>query len=368
MKKRKNNLKLTYPLRTNMIRNHQSKNPKNQPAEPEITREQRLKQLEEIFQQGKKEYLNLFRECPEALVYTNIDGIILHVNHYFELLTGYPEENLKGNSLIYCLKPEDRSYFETNNREYFETVISREDHSRIEVLVMRSFNQTENRLAGMIFSFRDISIRKKERKVTQTLYRISQITHSGISIQEMYPLVHQQLGEIIDATNFYVALLGLEQGQLHFPYYTDEAAGQDEIFINRYCTSQSIFHYILKVGKPVLMDYQRYRKMLSYGYIEPWDVMTNTHLWLGIPLKVNDQVIGVIALQSYDNARLYSEKDLGLLEFVSQQLAGAIYHKNIEVQLERFYQNQDKEDISETGNGSILETKQSVPVEDQENE
>ena len=83
------------------------------------------------------------------------------------------------------------------------------------------------------------------------------------------------------------------------------------------------------------MDFQRYRKMLSYGYIEPWDVMTNTHLWLAVPLKIEQKVIGVLALQSYDNARLYSEKDIDLLEFVAQQLSAAIFRKSIKIEPEK---------------------------------
>jgi len=335
MRKGKNFKKLPFCLKGRIIRNHKNiVTPKNQAIKKEVSAEQRLSQLEQVYRQGRQEYINLFRECPEALVYTNIDGIIMHVNRSFEELTGYQEDELKGNALVYCLKPEERSYFETGTMQYFESTISGKNDYLIEVTVSRAINQTNNRLAGIIYSFRDIYRRKRERKINRTLYRISQIASFDIPLQEMYALIHEQLGEIIDATNFYIALSGSGQEQLSFPYYTDKAAGQDEVFINRYCSSQSIFHYILKIGKPVLMDYQRYRKMLSYGYIEPWDVMTNTHLWLGVPLKIDKKMIGVIALQSYDNARLYREKDIDLLEFVSQQLSAAIYRRILERKLE----------------------------------
>ena len=288
------------------------------------------KKLEEFFLQGRQEYLNLFKTCPVALVYTNIDGIILYVNHYFEELTGFSEDEIKGNTLIYCLKPEEHSFFEDHNQTSFETIIRTKNNSRIEVMVKRTWNQIDNRIAGMIFSFQDISFLKKERKLKQTLYRISQLVHSELSLPEIYPLVHEQLKKVIVAANFYIALWDTDQKQLSFPYYTDEAAGDDEIFIQRYSSAQSIFHYILDIGKPVLMDFQHYRKMLSYGYIQPWDVMTNTHLWLAVPLKVEQKVIGVLALQSYDNARLYSEKDIDLLEFIAQQLSTVIYRKEME--------------------------------------
>ena len=52
--------------------------------------------------------------------------------------------------------------------------------------------------------------------------------------------------------------------------------------------------------------------------------------WLGVPLKVEDRVIGAMVVQSYTNPELYSEKDIGLLEFVSSQVATAIERKRTE--------------------------------------
>jgi len=329
--------------------NHKKKNnARNKISSQKFSSEEWLKKLEERYLQGRQEYLNLFRESPVALVYTDIDGIVRYANRCFEELTGFSEDELKGQSLAYCLKPEEHSFLKTNNNTSFETVVSRSDNTRLLALINRTYNQVDNRLAGMIFSFQNISFLKKERRVRQTLYQISQLTHSDLPLLEIYPLVHEQLKKIIVATNFYIALWDSKQQQLNFPYYTDEASGDDELFIQRYGTSQSIFHYILKIGKPVLMDFQRYRKMLSFGYIQPWDVMTNTHLWLAVPLKLEQKVRGVLALQSYDNARLYSEKDIDLLEFVAQQLSGAIYRKEKEEELASIDQkiDQKKEYIS----------------------
>ncbi len=328
--------KVSKIFKNNNLRNHNSKNNNDKIEVHDTSSDKKLKQLEEFFLQGRKEYINLFRGCPVALAYTNIDGIILQVNRCFEELTGFSEEEAKGNSIVYCLRPEEASYFDLNyNRTSFETNIYTKDDYTVQILGNRRYNKVDNRLAGMIFSFQDISFLRKERRLKQALYRISQLTHSELSLLEIYPQVQEQLKKVIVAENFYIALRDSEKGQIHFPYYTDEAAGDNEIFIQRYCSSQSIFHYILKNAKPVLMDFQRYRKMLSYGYIEPWDVMTNTHLWLAVPIKDEQKVIGVLALQSYNNARLYSEKDIDLLEFVAQQLSAAILRKSVQDNIEK---------------------------------
>ena len=46
--------------------------------------------------------------------------------------------------------------------------------------------------------------------------------------------------------------------------------------------------------------------------------------WLGVPLKRGKQVIGVIALQSYDEKLYFSERDCQILEFIAEHLVTAI--------------------------------------------
>ncbi|MCK5097828.1 MAG: response regulator, partial [Desulfobacteraceae bacterium] len=52
--------------------------------------------------------------------------------------------------------------------------------------------------------------------------------------------------------------------------------------------------------------------------------------WFGVPLIIKKQVIGVIAVQSYTNPELYTQKDVGILMSVSEQIATAIEKKQSE--------------------------------------
>ncbi|MCP4690998.1 MAG: PAS domain S-box protein, partial [Desulfobacterales bacterium] len=53
-------------------------------------------------------------------------------------------------------------------------------------------------------------------------------------------------------------------------------------------------------------------------------------VWLGVPLSIKGKVIGAVVVQSYTDSNLYSEKDIGLLESVSDQIAIAIDSKRTE--------------------------------------
>ncbi|MCK4448154.1 MAG: GAF domain-containing protein [Candidatus Marinimicrobia bacterium] len=53
-------------------------------------------------------------------------------------------------------------------------------------------------------------------------------------------------------------------------------------------------------------------------------------VWLGVLLKIKNKIIGTICLQSYSNPETYSEKDIKLMEIISEQVALAIQYKRAE--------------------------------------
>jgi PAS domain S-box-containing protein len=53
-------------------------------------------------------------------------------------------------------------------------------------------------------------------------------------------------------------------------------------------------------------------------------------VWLGVPLRISNRVIGIISLQCYKEKTTYNYKDLELLDFISGQVALAIERKQKE--------------------------------------
>ena len=60
---------------------------------------------------------------------------------------------------------------------------------------------------------------------------------------------------------------------------------------------------------------------------------TSSEVWLGVPLRVKGEIVGVMAVQSYTNPFQYSDKDVNLLVAVSEQVAVAVERKGIEQDL-----------------------------------
>jgi len=191
----------------------------------------------------------------------------------------------------------------------------------------------KGKIIGTIGIARDITARNQSERLQQVLYNISKAANSAISLNQLYKTIHQELGNIIDTTNFYIALIDEKEDKIFFPYHVDEK--DDNFPIVNFSTANTLTAYVIKNGQPLLNDNNQYKEMIAQGILSPWGSTTPQSIWLGVPLKIEDKTIGVMAVQSYTNPHLYSEKDIKLLEFVSSQVATAIERKRVEEELKR---------------------------------
>jgi len=104
----------------------------------------------------------------------------------------------------------------------------------------------------------------------------------------------------------------------------------DNFPIMKFSITNTLTTYVIKTGNPLLNDNSQYKKMIAQGIITSMGSTTPRNIWLGVPLKIEDRVIGAMAVQSYTNPGLYTKEDIKLLEFVSSQVATTIERKSSE--------------------------------------
>lgn len=96
--------------------------------------------------------------------------------------------------------------------------------------------------------------------------------------------------------------------------------------------SRGFTEYVIRCGDAKLITTDIADQLVAAGEIrrgmaDPHKAARHSTSWLGAPLLIEQQVIGVIALQSYDERYRYSENELNILRFVSQHIAVAIQRK-----------------------------------------
>lgn len=304
-------------------------------AKPIFSDTFRFKKNEQVLQRSRQEFIGLFKNSPEALAYTDMDGIVLEVNKRFKELFGYELEEMRGKHIEKVLT-NWRIQILGNDLIFtdLELIARKKNKKLIHVSVSVTLNQVNEQTTGKIFLLNDVTNRKANEAVNNVLYNISRAANSDISLKQLYPVIHEELSTIIDTTNFYIALFDEEKNKLCFPYYADETGERDEDFlVSKYSDSDSIFNYIFKTGESLLLNYNKYKRMIDRGDFNSYDVITNKQVWLGVPLKIENKIIGSMILQSYTDPNLYLKKDIKLMEFVSQQIATAIERKQSEEKL-----------------------------------
>lgn len=294
-----------------------------------------FKKSEQILQRSRQEFIGLFKNSPEALTYTDMDGIVLEANKQFEELFGYELEEMRGKHIEKVLTNWSTQIIGINHVfTGLELTAKKKNNKLIHVSVSVTLNQVNGQTTGKIFLLNDITNRKANEAVNNVLYNISRAANSDISLKQLYPVIREELSTIIDTTNFYIALFDEEKNKLYFSYYADETGERDKDFlVSKYSNSDSIFNYIFKTGESLLLNYNKYKRMIERGDFNSYDVITNKQVWLGVPLKIESKIIGSMILQSHIDPNLYSKKDIKLMEFVSQQIATAIERKQAEEKL-----------------------------------
>ncbi len=176
---------------------------------------------------------------------------------------------------------------------------------------------------------KEITERKNAQKIQSVLFQISKSVGTSVDLDELFVAIHRQLGRLIDTNNIFIALYDPERDLYSFPYYVDEYDGTDDVSPQK--LPNSLTDYVRRTGQPLMVDEEvdkRLRKERQVGMAG-----TPSAIWLGVPLKTTEGVIGVMAVQNYTDPSCYSEEDLDLLMIASNHVALAIERKRSEERL-----------------------------------
>ena len=153
------------------------------------------------------------------------------------------------------------------------------------------------------------------------VYRIAQAADRSKNLDELLPAVHAIIAEVMVAKNFYIALFDRKDNVITYPYYVDEYDKPEEVVK----PENGLTEYVLRTGKSLLCDSSMQRTLEEQGEIEL--IGHPSPIWLGVPLQIDNIVIGVMAVQDYAEASQYGTREQRILEFVSSQVAMTIRRK-----------------------------------------
>jgi len=214
---------------------------------------------------------------------------------------------------------------ETGSPYHIEHPIILPDGTRKEVYAIGNPVLDDNGRVTKIFGVvQDITERKRAERIKQVLLNISSMRQTTDDLASLLELIVQQLGTVINIKNCYVALYDEDTGYYSFPYGTDE---HDDDWSPQKM-DRSLTDYVRRTGVAQLITEAKHLQMMAQVDVEFFG--TWSKVWVGAPLKVQQRVIGVLAVQSYDDGDAYQQSDLDLLTYVCENVASMIESKRAE--------------------------------------
>jgi len=286
----------------------------------------------------QKAYLDQLVECaPEAVTILDTNQQVTRINSEFSRMFGFAPEEVLGQCLDSLVVPPDRhaesTWIEETVQKGQKVTLESKRRPKVGTLLDVAIScapvLVDSKQIGSCVLYRDIEEHKRAQKLSSALYRIAERTNSATHLQGFYASIHNIVGELMNARNFYIAVYDPATQLLSFPHFVDE---QDPPPAPKRL-GRGLTEYVLRTGEPLLASPEVFEELRARGEV---DLIGAPSLdWLGVPLRVGNQNFGVLVVQSYSESVRFGERDKEILTFVSQQLASAIDHKRHEEALRR---------------------------------
>lgn len=190
----------------------------------------------------------------------------------------------------------------------------------------------------------EVRERQRGEKLQSALYSIADLASSELDMSEMLHRIHEVVGELMYAKNFYIALYDAEQDTLRFPYRADEmdpglVQPDEEIPVEALRSSLTLG--LIRHGRTAMGPAREVAKLLEV----PGGIGLGTPAadFLGVPMVGQGEVRGVVVVQSYDPSVHYTEEDRVLLAYVAQHILTALARKKLQGELERRVEDRTRE-------------------------
>ena len=184
------------------------------------------------------------------------------------------------------------------------------------------FNLTIIVLAAVVLITQQLALAlqalERRAQTLASLNAVGQALSSNLHLDDLLLAVHEQVSHLMEAENLYVALLENDGREVSFPLAIENGERIDRA--PRPMTN-SLTGYVIRTRSPLLLQGDAHTEAAKMGIAA---VGSPALAWLGVPLILGDQVLGVLAVQSRTNADAYDREHQETLLGIASQTAVAI--------------------------------------------
>jgi PAS domain S-box-containing protein len=304
----------------------------------DITRRRRM---EAALSKSNSQLQDLVENTSDIIFLITLEGKFIFVNKEWCEVLGYNLQEINSLSLDDVLSPEHRdlTYDQLDRIKQgetmpdFETVFLSRSGRKIFLSGSVNCRYDNGKPSAFRCILHDFTDKSRAEKAQSLYYSIASWTINSPNLEDFYQKIHQELGKIIDANNFFIALYDARESYIYFPYYVDAYFPKSVRFTRRKLGT-GVTEYAIASNKPLFLyeddieELARTNSLYLYG--------VTPKVMICVPLRIGDRITGIIGVKSYTSQNIYDKRDLELLEFISGQIALAIERKQHEQELNKY--------------------------------
>jgi PAS domain S-box-containing protein len=160
-----------------------------------------------------------------------------------------------------------------------------------------------------------------------TVNSVGQALSSQLDLEALIGLVGEQVRETFEADIAYVALHDRPSARIDFAYYYESEQRQDEPSI---AFGEGLTSRILESRAPLVLN-----RSPQFEEHEATRIGTPVRSFLGVPILLGEEAIGVISVQSIEEEGRFGETDSRLLSTIAANVGVAIQNARLFSEVER---------------------------------
>lgn len=152
---------------------------------------------------------------------------------------------------------------------------------------------------------------------------ISEIVSTQRELSGLLDRVGEQLGQIFDVKHVYIALYNAGSAQVELPYVVNNG---ERVTVPPMALGEGLVSSILKSRQPLLLNEnaQEIASQLGSKHIG-----APAKSYLGVPIVVGDDAIGVLSIQNLEREGLFGENEIRLLSTIASTVGIAIQNMRL---------------------------------------
>ena len=168
----------------------------------------------------------------------------------------------------------------------------------------------------------------KRTPLESALFNITECAATTHTIEEYSSELHSIVKQLMYAENFFVALYEQDKSLVNFVYVVDEYGTSELKQLTSADLRRTITGYMLRTGKMQHLSSNNINLLIEKNIIDA--VGEDSHDWLGVPLRYNEEVLGGLVVQSYRKDITFGPQEEDILQFVARQIALVLKSKQSE--------------------------------------